>query len=42
MPFDPAFPATDAYLISSEFRAQLTGLFDLIQSIPVGQPGWRG
>ncbi|HEV7406596.1 MAG TPA: hypothetical protein VGO11_26835 [Chthoniobacteraceae bacterium] len=35
MPFDPSFPATDALLISSEFRAQFTGLFDLIQAVPV-------
>ena len=30
MPFDPAFPATDALLVSAEFRAQFNALNDLI------------
>jgi hypothetical protein len=42
MPYDPAFPATDAYLISSEFRSQFTGIVNLIQSIPVGPTGPAG
>jgi hypothetical protein len=42
MPYDPAFPATDAFLISSEFRSQFTGLAELIQTIPVGPQGPQG
>ena len=32
MPFDPAFPATDALLVSAEFRAQFHALNDKIDA----------
>ena len=32
MPFDPAFPATDALLVSAEFRAQFNALNDKIDA----------
>lgn len=32
MPYDPTFPATQAELISANFRAQFNALFDLIQT----------
>lgn len=39
MPYDPSFPASNVLLVSAEFRSQFQGLFDLIQSIPVGPQG---
>ena len=32
MPFDPAFPPTDALLVSAEFRAQFNALNDRIDA----------
>ena len=32
MPFDPAFPTTDALLVSAEFRAQFNALNDKIDA----------
>ena len=42
MPFDPAQPAPGSPLSSEVMRDQLNGLFDLIQTIPVGPPGPSG
>ena len=39
MPYDPAFPATDALLVSAEFRNQFHGIKDLIDA---GVPGPQG
>jgi hypothetical protein len=36
MPFDPAFPPTDALLVSAEFRAQFQALKALIDAVPAG------
>ncbi|HEV7405237.1 MAG TPA: hypothetical protein VGO11_19995 [Chthoniobacteraceae bacterium] len=42
MPFNPLLPANGSPDSSAEMRSQLTGLFDLIQSIPVGPQGPPG
>jgi hypothetical protein len=42
MAFNPLLPANGSPDSSAEMRGQLTGLFDLIQSIPVGPTGATG
>jgi hypothetical protein len=42
MPFDPLLPANQSPDSSAVMRGQLTGLFDLIQTIPVGPTGPAG
>jgi hypothetical protein len=42
MPFNPLLPANNSPDSSAEMRSQLTGLFDLIQTIPVGPVGPAG
>ncbi len=42
MPYDPAFPPTNALLVSAQFREQFNGLHSLIQSIPIGAQGPQG
>lgn len=42
MPYDPSFPATDALLVSAEFRNQFHGLKDLVDAVPAGLPGPQG
>ncbi len=42
MPFDPTLPTDNSPLSSTEMRSQLTGLRDLIDSIPQGDPGPPG
>ena len=39
MPYDPAYPPTNALIESAPLRAQFNGLKDLIDTIPVGPPG---
>ncbi|MFN0079178.1 MAG: hypothetical protein ACKVY0_22165 [Prosthecobacter sp.] len=42
MPFDPTLPADHSPLVAAEMRGQLSGLKDLIETIPVGPPGQNG
>ena len=42
MAFDPAFPPTDALLVSAEFRAQFHALNDRIDAVPAGPQGPPG
>jgi hypothetical protein len=42
MPFNPALPVNRTKIVAAELRGQFTGLFDLIQTIPVGPQGLPG
>ena len=42
MPYDPAYPPTNAEVESAPLRAQFNGLKDLIDAIPAGPPGQNG
>jgi hypothetical protein len=42
MPFDPTLPQEGTPLDAAQMRAQLQGLFDLIQAIPAGPQGPPG
>jgi len=42
MPFDPTWPPSHADLTSAAFRNQVTGLKDLIDSVPAGSQGPPG
>jgi hypothetical protein len=42
MAYDPLLPANHAPVVSAELRGQFNGLFDLIQTIPVGPAGPAG
>lgn len=42
MPYDPTLPADGSPLSSAEMRSQLTGLRELIDTIPVGPEGPMG
>lgn len=42
MPFNPLLPIDDSVIEAPELRGQFIGLFDLIQTIPVGPQGPPG
>src|SRR4051812_35785324 len=42
MPYHPTLPANSTRIIAAELRGQFNGLFDLIQTIPVGPQGPDG